>query len=31
MAVEMATSGQAETDMGQQELTINPNDLARYD
>ena len=31
MAVELATSGQPETDMGQQELTINPNDLARYD
>jgi hypothetical protein len=31
MAVEIATSGQAETEMGQQELIINPNDLARYD
>lgn len=31
MAVELATSGQAETDMGQQELIIQPNDLARYD
>jgi hypothetical protein len=31
MAVEMATSGQAETNMGQQDFMINPNDLARYD
>tara|TARA_R110000822_G_scaffold3036_2_gene13850 strand:+ start:3871 stop:6021 length:2151 start_codon:yes stop_codon:yes gene_type:complete len=31
MDVEMATSGQAETSMGQQDLIINPNDLARYD
>jgi hypothetical protein len=31
MAVELATSGSAETDMGEQELIINPNDLARYD
>ena len=31
MAVELATNGQAETEMGQQELIIQPNDLARYD
>jgi hypothetical protein len=31
MAVEVATSGQAETNMGQQDFIINPNDLARYD
>ena len=31
LAVEMATSGQAETNMGQQDFMINPNDLARYD
>jgi hypothetical protein len=31
LAVELATSGQAETNMGQQDFMINPNDLARYD
>ena len=31
MAVEVATSGKAETNMGQQDFIINPNDLARYD
>lgn len=31
MAVEVATSGQADTNLGQQDLMIAPNELARYD